>query len=373
MRPTADQDTPPPSSLRPIGVLHRTLQHLIVTILGTHGLTVESFNFCFDRIRAVRKDVVYQGLAGPSTQKLLLRCLKFSALAEVVLQGADGFEAHHNLLAQKELLQTLERQCRDDTGGREEGVEEGEGGGERERLRLRRTVAVADALFYLGDPKSFATLCTVTVGLPDGATVREAGRSGVGNDSAAGAVTATATNDTLSSTLSTASAEGSAATADATEAAAVEGPPSTEGKGATDEVQWAWEVLRAHADNNYARFFALYREAPSWVHQALLHRHLPRVRAEGLETVAAAYATSAAQFPLGSLAKLLGLEGGGEAAALCRHHGLALGEGAPTVLLRKGAFKRVERPWDGGGFPEGSLISAAVQAGDGAAVTALFE
>jgi hypothetical protein len=283
-RPTADQPTPTAAALRTIEALHATLSHLITNVLGVHGLTLETFQFCFDRLRAVRKDVVYQELAGPRVRTLLLGCFRFSVLAGVVLARHDGFEAHHNLMAQKEILQTL------GTHGRAGSP----------HCPVAATFRVVDALYYLGNPRSGASLC---------ALVTPAGSTGA------------------------------------------------------DEVVWARDVVRAHSDGNYHRLFELMRSAPSWLHEAVLHRHLPATRARALAVMVSAYATKVAKFPLLDLARILGVADTRAAATLCKHHKLEVDDAGTTVFFRKGGFQLPDVPWDGDGSFGGVALSLVLLGG----------
>eukprot|EP00038_Savillea_parva_P018278 m.22869 g.22869 ORF g.22869 m.22869 type:complete len:386 (+) comp4037_c0_seq1:100-1257(+) len=295
-RPTADQAIPTPESLRPAPVLMDTVTHLMIKIMGKHGLTVEVYNFIFDRLRAVRKDIVYQGLTGPTTQAVLLTCFRFSALASVALHNQPGFEAHHNLIAMKELLLTMKEQTRipapvDDT--------------------YAATVAVLDALFYLGDPRALPTVSTGT---------RRAGAEG-------------------------------------------EDPHKRPTEAPSALVEWAASVVQAYTDDNYVLFFRLVESSPSWLFQALLQRHAPAFRTRALATMVTAYATKVAKFPLKDLATLMGLQSPDDAKAFCAYHGIAVDEAAASALFRPGVFTTRERPWDGASSLIPAFASATVGKG----------
>lgn len=92
-------------------------------------------------MRAIRKDIVYQDLKCAATRQLLLRCLGFTALSSAVLAGAEGFEAHLNLTATKETLQSLVFMCHDTPDCAEAAI-----------------VAIANAIYFLGKERPFAAV-----------------------------------------------------------------------------------------------------------------------------------------------------------------------------------------------------------------------
>ena len=95
-------------------------------------------------MRAIRKDIVYQDLHCAATRQLLLRCLGFTALASAVFAGAEGFEAHLNLTATKEALQSLVFMCHDEPDCAEAAI-----------------VTIANAIYFLGEERPFAAVRTL--------------------------------------------------------------------------------------------------------------------------------------------------------------------------------------------------------------------
>jgi hypothetical protein len=150
-------------SIPPLRVLLGT-DH-VLTLARTHPSTKKRYRalllppppqrrypFCFDRMRAIRKDIVYQNLRCATARELLLRCLGFTALASAVFEGAEGFEAHLNLTATKETLQSLVSMCRDAPDCTE-----------------AATVTIANAVYFLGKERPFAAVCALPPNVAGGA------------------------------------------------------------------------------------------------------------------------------------------------------------------------------------------------------------
>ncbi|BES96115.1 SAC3/GANP/Nin1/mts3/eIF-3 p25 family [Nesidiocoris tenuis] len=83
-RSSADQDEPLPHELRPIPVLRMTMDYLIVHVMcdldkDSTGRTLESvcYDFCWGRLRAIRKDIIQQQLCDLNTVTILEECARF--------------------------------------------------------------------------------------------------------------------------------------------------------------------------------------------------------------------------------------------------------------------------------------------------------
>ncbi|MGH0185341.1 UNVERIFIED_CONTAM: hypothetical protein FKN15_017526 [Acipenser sinensis] len=101
-------------------------------------------------------------------------------------------------------------------------------------------------------------------------------------------------------------------------------------------VRLAASVSRAYLEGNLVRFFRLLRSLP-FLQSCAMHRHLPRCRQEMLLFYSHGYSSRNCRYPLPLLAELLALEGPGEAAELCREHGITVG--GDTVAFLKTAFR----------------------------------
>ncbi|KAK6468291.1 SAC3 domain-containing protein 1-like [Huso huso] len=101
-------------------------------------------------------------------------------------------------------------------------------------------------------------------------------------------------------------------------------------------VRLAASVSRAYLEGNLVRFFRLLRSL-TFLQSCAVHRHLPRCRQEMLLFYSHGYSSRNCRYPLPLLAELLALAGPGEAAELCREHGITVS--GDTVAFLKTAFR----------------------------------
>lgn len=95
-RSSADQGNPLPHELRPEPVLTMTMSYLIDTIISRIDQDEEEnlnnwYNFCWGRLRAVRKDIIQQDLRDKNTVTILEQCARFHIACYDRLRGLSKF------------------------------------------------------------------------------------------------------------------------------------------------------------------------------------------------------------------------------------------------------------------------------------------
>ena len=72
------QDRPLPHDVRPQPVLQMTMDYLIVEIVDLYGRVPQGewYDFLWDRMRSVRKDITLQQLSTPEAAELLEKCAR---------------------------------------------------------------------------------------------------------------------------------------------------------------------------------------------------------------------------------------------------------------------------------------------------------
>ncbi|XP_046583235.1 SAC3 domain-containing protein 1-like [Haliotis rubra] len=84
-RPAAGRADPDPSALRPPRILHQTINFLFSNIISLHHTQEPGWNqvydFVFDRLRAVRQDMVIQDVRGQDAITILEACVSFHVYA----------------------------------------------------------------------------------------------------------------------------------------------------------------------------------------------------------------------------------------------------------------------------------------------------
>lgn len=107
-RRAADGRPEGPEEVRPLGWLDRTVTHLWAVVGEELAVAaakeededgawiVELFDFVADRLQAVRKDVVIQGLTGPRVIAIFERVVRFHVLFGYLLsqQAAPAYDEH---------------------------------------------------------------------------------------------------------------------------------------------------------------------------------------------------------------------------------------------------------------------------------------
>ncbi|XP_072295272.1 SAC3 domain-containing protein 1 isoform X2 [Eucyclogobius newberryi] len=88
-RPAAGKDSTNPSDLRPPDVLKKTVRYLIDKIATSPNLQpwTEVYGFVFDRLRAVKQDMIIQRLSGTDCVTILEQAVRFLVYASYRLCG----------------------------------------------------------------------------------------------------------------------------------------------------------------------------------------------------------------------------------------------------------------------------------------------
>ncbi|ESO03260.1 hypothetical protein HELRODRAFT_80342 [Helobdella robusta] len=91
IRSSADQDMPPPEELRPANVLEMTMDYLLSDVInkGGPGMWGEWYNFLWNRMRAIRKDIVQQRLCNERAVQLTEKSTRFHILCSAMLCEED--------------------------------------------------------------------------------------------------------------------------------------------------------------------------------------------------------------------------------------------------------------------------------------------
>ena len=110
-RPAAGQRSPGPREVRTPETLVRCVRYLVATVmrarLRTHDRQ-DLYDFLFDRLRAVRQDMVVQGAGvAPRTRlQLLATCARFHLVWGQLLAATPTFSAHLNTQHQLDTLKS---------------------------------------------------------------------------------------------------------------------------------------------------------------------------------------------------------------------------------------------------------------------------
>lgn len=93
-RSSANQEEPLPHELRPEPVLNMTMNYLVLNIMPTIELAdinvSQWYDFLWDRLRGIRKDIVQQQLCSVNTANILEQCARFHILCFDRLCGEDA-------------------------------------------------------------------------------------------------------------------------------------------------------------------------------------------------------------------------------------------------------------------------------------------
>lgn len=112
-RSSADQEEPLPHELRPEAVLTMTMEYLIINIMGKIENEDENvgywYDFCWGRLRAIRKDIIQQQLCDLNTVTIVEQSARFHILCFDRLWGCPKtvFDVKINSETLMNCLQTL--------------------------------------------------------------------------------------------------------------------------------------------------------------------------------------------------------------------------------------------------------------------------
>ncbi len=109
-RPAAGKAEATPASLRPGPVLLRTVQYLLRTVASLPDTSwSKKYEFIFDRLRAVRQDLVVQRIEGFYTVRILEMAVRFYIYSSYVLceEKSGEFDSHINDVHTQECLKRL--------------------------------------------------------------------------------------------------------------------------------------------------------------------------------------------------------------------------------------------------------------------------
>eukprot|EP00041_Stephanoeca_diplocostata_P021054 m.483268 g.483268 ORF g.483268 m.483268 type:complete len:616 (-) comp21725_c0_seq1:294-2141(-) len=295
-RPAADAACPYPWELRPPEVLVRTMVYLRENILLTsatagNGPSLQAYNYCADRIRAVRQDLAYQQTTCTDTIRVLVMAVQFYAAAHIWFHANKEFEDYLNSGQLKNVLQTIQ--------------------------------------FILADAPAVPTKAAI---IPNGT-----GCEFISNDGGEVQVDVSSTQ-TLQVFLGV--ADMLFFLQDSTSLQARANAMHAFGCDSSDTAirSWGSSVMQSYLSRNYVRFFRDLRTTPTWLFVALVHQHLPSVRAHALDVLNTAYATKVTEFPIQDIIQYLCLDSPEDAITLCKHHGITVSEDGMHALFRKGAF-----------------------------------
>ncbi|RZF35063.1 hypothetical protein LSTR_LSTR009655 [Laodelphax striatellus] len=118
-RSSADQEQPLPHELRPEPVLSMTMAYLInkiIPLIEDSTVNVSDwYNFCWDRLRSIRKDIIQQQLCDQETVNIIEQCARFHIACYDRLWGVsvDVFDKKINTENLLNCLQSLRHMYKD--------------------------------------------------------------------------------------------------------------------------------------------------------------------------------------------------------------------------------------------------------------------
>lgn len=100
-RSSADQANPLPHELRPTPVLVKTMNYMLYNIIHPIETNIEQdlllwYDFCWDRLRAIRKDIVQQNLQNVNVITILEQIGRFHIACYDLMLGYSGFDIKLN-------------------------------------------------------------------------------------------------------------------------------------------------------------------------------------------------------------------------------------------------------------------------------------
>lgn len=122
-RAGADQEEPLPHDLRTIGALEKTMDHLVFNIMNdsrstTSELALIWYDFLWDRLRAIRKDITQQSICDKTAIRLVECCTRFHVHSCYAMNRVRDFDVDMNKRNLNDCLQMLRQMYNDlkDTG-----------------------------------------------------------------------------------------------------------------------------------------------------------------------------------------------------------------------------------------------------------------
>jgi len=99
-RPAAGQKAPMPNSIRTPETLVKCVKYLIIEVLEPHIVKeadhLELYEFIFDRLRAIRQDLVLQDVQDAVSFYILSVCVRFHLIFGILLADNKSFSSHIN-------------------------------------------------------------------------------------------------------------------------------------------------------------------------------------------------------------------------------------------------------------------------------------
>lgn len=117
-RSSADQANPLPHELRPTSVLVKTINYMLKNIIYPVESKTEQdlaswYDFCWDRLRAIRKDIVQQNLQNSDVIRILEQIGRFHIACYDLMLGYSGFDIKLNTENLNNCIQMLMPMYRD--------------------------------------------------------------------------------------------------------------------------------------------------------------------------------------------------------------------------------------------------------------------
>uniref|UniRef100_A0A6G1S8H7 MCM3-associated protein n=1 Tax=Aceria tosichella TaxID=561515 RepID=A0A6G1S8H7_9ACAR len=117
-RSSADQKEPASGDLRTPEALNRTMDYLVCNIMddprsNTQELALEWYDFLWDRLRAIRKDITQQNICDQASATLVERCARFHVHSCYAMSGVKNFDVDMNKRNLNDCLQMLRQMYTD--------------------------------------------------------------------------------------------------------------------------------------------------------------------------------------------------------------------------------------------------------------------
>jgi hypothetical protein len=117
-RSSADQKEPAAGDLRTPEALSRTMDYLVCNIMddprsNTHELALEWYDFLWDRLRAIRKDITQQNICDQASATLVERCARFHVHSCYAMNQVKNFDVNMNKRNLNDCLQMLRQMYSD--------------------------------------------------------------------------------------------------------------------------------------------------------------------------------------------------------------------------------------------------------------------
>jgi len=117
-RSGADQEEPSPQDLRTVSALELTMNHLVSKIMDDprskqQDTAIEWYDFLWDRLRALRKDITQQNICDQRTVLLVERCARFHVHSCYAMNRVKDFDVDMNKRNLNDCLQMLRQMYSD--------------------------------------------------------------------------------------------------------------------------------------------------------------------------------------------------------------------------------------------------------------------